>query len=191
MSTKTVILASGSPWRRRLLKKHGVVFKVVVSNFKERKTHETPRMVAIHNACGKAESVLKKHPHATVIGIDTVGVLRGKVFGKPKNRAHARRMLLSISGTVHRVISGMCVLDGQSGVRIVTAVTTKVHFKKLDEQELERYLDSGQWKGKAGAYAIQGRAKGFVKKIDGDLSNVVGIPIPQLLSILKKLHIVK
>lgn len=188
MSTKTVILASGSPWRRRLLKKHGVIFKVVVSNFKERKAHETPRMVAVHNACGKAEAVLKKYPHAVVIGIDTVGVLRGKVFGKAKDREHARRMLLSLSGTVHRVISGMCVIDGESGARVVTAVTTKVHFKKLHEEELERYLDSGQWKGKAGSYAIQGRAKGFVKKIDGDLSNVVGIPIPQLLFILEKLR---
>lgn len=184
---RTIILASSSPWRRRLLKKHGIACKVKVSRFEEHTHHRNPRTLVIHNAFGKALSVAKHFPNAIVIGVDTVGVLKGRILGKPKNRTAACTMLSALSGSTHRVISGLCVMDMKSGKKITTAVTTKITFRKITPEELEKYLDSGHWKGKAGSYAIQGRAKGFVAKIDGDITNVVGLPISTLKKILKKL----
>jgi len=183
-----LILASGSLWRRRLLKKHGIPCKVLLSRFEEHIHHQNPRTLVVHNASGKAVSVARHFKNAIVIGVDTVGVLSGRILGKPKNRQVARRMLRALSGTTHRVISGLCVIDTRTGKKITTAVTTKITFRKILPDELEKYLDSGHWKGKAGSYAIQGRAKGFVAKIDGDITNVVGLPIPTLKKILRKLH---
>lgn len=205
-----------------MLKKHGIPCKVHISNFKEVKRHEKPEMLAIHNACGKAEAVAEFYgwrrnnvcrdgrladagcgrnkgrnenmnpknayrENAIIIGVDTIGVLKGKVIGKPKDRAHARRMIKTLAGTTHRVISGLCVVDIASRKKIKTKEVTKVTFRKISEAELEKYLDSNHWKGKAGAYAIQGRAKGFVSKIEGDFTNVVGLPIERLKIILKKI----
>lgn len=142
----------------------------------------------MHNACGKAKAVARLYKNAVVIGVDTIGVYRGKFLGKPANRGQAREMLKLLSGNTHRVISGLCLIDALTGRKIMTAVTTKVTFRKIGNRELEKYLDSGHWKGKAGSYAIQGRAKGFVKKIEGDVTNVVGLPILTLKKILQKLH---
>lgn len=188
MSNTQIILASGSPWRKRLLKKHGISCKVHVSRFQEKIHHKNPRILVLHNACGKADTVARHYKNAVVIGVDTIGVYRGKILGKPANRKQARAMLQFLSGATHRVISGVCVIDTATGKKIMTAVTTKITFRKIGEVELEKFLDSGHWKGKAGSYAIQGRAKGFVKKIDGDVTNVVGLPVFVLKKILRKLH---
>lgn len=182
-----IILASVSPWRKRLLQRHGIKCAVHVSNFEEKKTHRSGRNLVIHNACGKANAVAKHYKNAVVIGVDTLGFYLGAIIGKPKNRLHAKRMLAMLSGKTHRVISGMCVIDTSTGKKYQTAVTTKVTFRRILPDELERYLDSGQWKGKAGAYAVQARAKGFVKKMEGDVTNVVGLPITALKKILGKI----
>jgi septum formation protein len=184
---RKIILASASLWRRRLLKKHGIPCKVHISNFKEIKRHEKPELLVVHNACGKAEAVARHYKNAIVIGVDTIGVLKGKVIGKPKDREHAKRMIKTLAGTTHRVISGLCIIDTLSGKKIKTKAVTKVTFRKVSEAELEKYLDSNHWKGKAGAYAIQGRAKGFVAKIEGDFTNVVGIPVEILKKMLKRI----
>lgn len=203
---KQIILASASRWRRRLLKKHGINCRVRVSDFEEIKKHISPRLLAIHNACGKAEAVARHYgwrcddkrcnkmpgknagiKNLIVIGVDTIGVLRGKILGKPCDRAHAKAMIQALSGTTHSVISGLCVIDVANRKRIKTVVVTKVTFRKVSEKELEKYLDSNHWKGKAGAYAIQGRAKGFIAKIEGDFTNVVGLPVECLRKILKKI----
>lgn len=182
-----IILASGSKWRRRLLQRHDIKCKIHVSDFEEKKIHTSPRNLVIHNACGKANSVAKHYKNAVVIGVDTLGFYRSKIIGKPKNRTAAKRMLAMLSGKTHRVISGMCIIDTSTGKKYQTAVTTKVTFRRILPDELERYLDSGQWKGKAGAYAVQARAKGFVKKMEGDVTNVVGLPITALKKILGKI----
>lgn len=179
-----IILASKSPWRRRLMKKHGIECKIHASGFKEKKKHSSPRMLAIHNACGKACVAVKHHADAFVIGVDTIVVLGGRIIGKPRGREHARRMLLSLSGTTHKVISGLCVINSRTGKKRAAAVETKVTFRKIGAEELEKYLNSGQWQGKAGSYAIQARAKGFVEKIQGDKTNVVGLPMKTLKKIL-------
>lgn len=185
MSNIQIILASGSRWRRRLLKKHGILCKVHVSRFEEKIHHQNPRVLVLHNACGKAFAVAKHYKNAVVIGVDTIGVFKGKILGKPKNRQAAKKMLASLSGNTHRVVSGLCVVHTGTGKKITTAVTTKISFRKIPPEALEKYLDNGQWKGKAGSYAIQGRAKGFVKKIEGDVTNVVGLPVFALKKILQ------
>lgn len=190
-----IILASGSPWRRRLLKRHGIKVAVQVSNFEEKRRHRDPKKLVLHNACGKAEAVAKHYKNAVIIGVDTIGVYRNKILLKPIDRADAKRILLFLSGKTHRVITGLCVIGltrkpthtSTQKKKYATTVETRVTFRKISASELERYLDSGHWKGKAGAYAIQGRAKGFVKKIEGDVTNVVGLPMKKLKNILRKL----
>lgn len=186
---QSIILASRSPWRKRLLKKNGIACRIHISKFKEVLRHVSPRHLVLHNARGKALDVAQhyKNKNAVIIGVDTVGVLNGKILGKPKDRAHAKRMIKMLAGTTHKVISGLCVIDAENSKQICAAEITKITFRKVSEMELEKYLDSNHWKGKAGSYAIQGRAKGFVEKIDGDITNVIGIPIEKVKRILEKI----
>lgn len=183
-----IILASASPWRKRLLKKRGVVVKVRPSSFKELTNHKNPRHLVLYNARGKAREVAvhyKSSPYAIIIGVDTIGVHGTKILGKPKNRAHAGRMLRTLFCTMHRVISGVHIINTKTGAEKYFTDTTKVTFREVTAAELSRYLASNHWKGKAGSYAIQGRAKGFVEKIDGDITNVIGIPVEKVKSVLK------
>lgn len=173
----------------RLLKRHGIIYKVHVSNFEEKIKHSIPKQLVIHNACGKAYSVAKHYQNAIVIGVDTLGFYKNKIIGKPKNRADAKRMLRMLSGKTHRVISGLCMINTKTGKKFTASVTTKVTFRTIELEELKHYLDSNQWKGKAGAYAIQGRAKSFVEKIDGDITNVIGVPMVVLRRLLEKIQI--
>ncbi|MBI4994099.1 septum formation protein Maf [Candidatus Peregrinibacteria bacterium] len=171
-----------------MLKKHGIKCRIHVSKFKEILKHSSPRHLVLHNAEGKALDVARhyENKNAIIIGVDTVGVLDGKILGKPLDRAHAKRMIKMLSGTTHKVISGLCVVDVKSRRKICSAETTKVTFRKVSDAELEKYLDSNHWKGKAGSYAIQGRAKGFVERIDGDITNVIGIPTEKVKKMLTK-----
>lgn len=177
-----VILASQSPWRKKLLARHGIFCKIQASGFCEIKSHSRPIELVRRNAIGKALAVAKHVKNATIIGVDTIGVLKGEILGKPRNREGARRMLKKLFGNTHRVITGLCVMNLYK--KFTAVVTTRVTFRKATSQELENYLDSGEWKGKAGSYAIQGRAKKFVQKIEGDVTNVVGVPIKRLKQLL-------
>lgn len=181
---KQIILASKSPWRKRLMARHGIKCRIHGSSFNELKSHKNPRTLVLWNARGKAMEVARHYQNAVIIGVDTVGVLEGKILGKPRNRAHAASMLWSLRGKRHRVVTGLCIVDTRSGKIKSAAETTWITFRKFSDDELERYLDSGQWKGKAGSYAIQGRAKSFVEKIAGDITNVVGLPMKLLKRIL-------
>lgn len=181
-----IILASASPWRKRLLARHGIPCRIHVSAFKETKRHQTPRHLVLENAVGKALYVARHYSSGIVIGVDTVGVLGKKILGKPRDRKDAERMLRSLRGRQHYVISGLAVLDAASGRLWKRACKTIIVFRKFSDAELSAYLDSNHWKGKAGSYAIQGRAKGFVEKIIGDVTNVVGLPVPILKDMLKK-----
>lgn len=183
-----IILASGSLWRKRLLKRNGISLKVHVSDFEEKIVHKSPRELALFNARGKAKSVAAHYSKGIIIGVDTIGVLGRSILLKPRDRADAARMIRALSGRRHRVISGLCVIDVKTGKRIEKAVTTYITFRPVSDEELEKYLNSNHWKGKAGAYAIQGRAKGFVEKIEGDITNVIGLPLPTLKEILKSMQ---
>jgi septum formation protein len=171
-----LILASGSPRRAELLTSAGFQFEVVVADIDEQLLpDERPAAYVGRLAHEKAAAVASVRREAIVIGADTTVVVDGEIFGKPESRAEAKRMLLRLSGRTHEVVTGVavCVAD-----RHVSAVEwTRVSIAAFEDQELEWYLDSGEWSDKAGGYAIQGLASRFVVRIDGSYSNVVGLPV--------------
>ena len=144
-----------------------------------------PGKIALHNACGKARDVARKFKNALVIGVDTIGSLRGEVFGKPRNEADAKRILRKLSGTTHDVISAICIIDTKTGKEMTAVEKTKVTFVKMSKDEINRYVSSGEQMDKAAAFAIQGLGAFFIKKINGDYFNVVGLPIFKLGRMLK------
>lgn len=183
-----IILASSSIWRRRLLKKHGITVRVHVSKFEEMKRHENPRVLVLNNARGKARCVAAYYKRGIIIGVDTVGVYKNKILGKPSGHEAARKMLKMLFGHTHQIMTGLCLINTQNGKELTAVVTTKMTFRKVTESELAQYLDGGEWKGKAGSYAIQGRAKKFIEKIEGELTNVVGVPVHRLKEMLAKVQ---
>lgn len=142
-----------------------------------------PHEVAVENAYRKASAVARRGSDLPVLGADTVVALGGAIHGKPDDRAQARATLEALSGRRHAVIGGLCLIPPQGQPR-TAAATTAVLFRALDERMLEWYLDSGEWRQRAGAYAIQGRGAALVKAIDGDYLNVVGLPLALLLELM-------
>ena len=173
-----IILASGSPRRRELLKKLCENFSVETSDAKEIQNSLPPKELAIQNAKLKAEAVAKKHSTDTVIGADTIVVLDGKIFGKPEGERGAIEMLGRLANKKHEVITGLAVLNG--GKIFTAAEVTEVFFGEMSEEEIREYVSSGEPLDKSGSYALQGGAAKFIKKINGDWSNVVGLPIYRL-----------
>jgi septum formation protein len=169
-----ITLASRSPQRRAILTQLGVEFEVVEPDAEEL-TEGDPASVVVENALRKARSVSGDR----VLGVDTDVVLDGRVFGKPADGDAAREQLLLLSARVHEVWSGIALREGG---RESTAVSvTRVRFRELDPPLLEWYVRSGEWEGRAGGYAIQGRGAALVESIEGDFWNVVGLPVPELL----------
>jgi septum formation protein len=179
-----VTLASGSPQRREILRKLGIEFEVVVPGVEELSDGD-PEHLVIQNARLKAEAAAGEG--RLVIACDTDVVLDGGVLGKPADEAEARSYLDRMSGRPHQVLSGLVVLeDGEerSGLDRTTVV-----FKQLSEAEKERYVRFGEWRGRSGGYAIQTLGSTLVERLEGSVSNVVGLPVgllaelaPQLLS---------
>lgn len=191
MKHDELILASASPRRRELLAEAGYAFKVLSSPVEEPTRCPAGIPLAMWPVClayAKAKAVQRHHRlnHATIIGADTIVILGHQILGKPKNRAHARRMLSALSGKKHEVITGLALLRGDEE-RVLKAVSI-CRMKKLSERELKAYLDSGLWKGKAGAYGIQDEDP-FVSLISGEWSNVVGLPVALLKRELAKLGV--
>jgi septum formation protein len=140
--------------------------------------------VTVENALRKARSV-GAQPGETVLGCDTVVSLDGEIYGKPSDEGHARRTLSRLSGRTHEVVSGLALLnDGEE--RTVTA-RTEVSFRPLDGPMLDWYIDLGEWRERAGGYAIQGAGAALVRSVDGDYENVVGLPLTALLDICPEL----
>jgi septum formation protein len=138
--------------------------------------------LALENAYRKARVVADRHPEATVLGVDTIVVLGRRIYGKPADRAQAEATLRALAGTEHAVISGVCVIEDR--VARTAAARTGVRFRPLDEPLLDAYLDSEEWRERAGGYAIQGRGAALVAEIHGDYFNVVGLPVPTLIDLL-------
>lgn len=179
-----LILASQSPQRRAILEQLGVGFEIVVPDVEELESGP-PHELAIENAYRKAASVAAERSGEVVLGVDTIVALGARVYGKPVDRNDAAGTLRALAGRTHAVISGVCVI-GPGGVR-TAAATTAVRFRELGESELDWYLDSEEWRGRAGGYAIQGRGAALVAGIEGDYLNVVGLPVPTLLELLPRL----
>lgn len=188
--SKDIVLASASPRRREMLSRIGIPFQVVPSNADETVlSGESEEEHVIRLSRDKALEVARR-PGQTgrwFIGSDTVVVNCQKILGKPASNSEAREMLESLSGRSHRVISGYAVYDRTTDRTICNAVTTRVYFKELTSQEIEGYIATGEPSDKAGAYAIQGIGSFMIPKIEGSYTNVVGMPLCEVIAALEEL----
>ncbi len=183
---KKLILASGSPRRKEFLDKAGLTFEIITSDYVEDMTLSLPPTELVKFLShGKALPVAKDHPEATVLSADTIVVCNGAILGKPHTEENARKMLRHLSGTEHSVFTGFTVIHIEDNKSHLQAVETKILFKELSDEEIDEYIATGDPLDKAGAYAIQKVGDKFVEKIDGSFSNVVGLPIEEVLAVLR------
>jgi septum formation protein len=178
-----LLLASTSPQRRAILEQLAIPFDVVAPDYVE---HDAPGADAValvrEHARGKARSVAAQAGGRPVLGVDTAVSLGGRIYGKPATAADAEAMLEELAGKTHVVVSGLCLVT--PGWELVEHDSTRVTFRTLTARELAHNLAWGEWEGRAGGYAIQGRGASLVKQIDGDYLNVVGLPAALLVRIL-------
>ncbi len=191
-----IILASGSPRRREILEKQGVVFRVITSDKEEKITktdpEETVRELAEMKASDVYERIEKEETEDfLVIGSDTVVACDGKILGKPGDRDRACEMIRMISGREHFVYTGVCLRGKKDGkeFKTVFAEKTAVFVSDLTDEEIKAYVDTGEPMDKAGAYAVQGLFAPYVERIEGDYYNIVGFPLSGVVRELKKYKI--
>ena len=180
-----LVLASRSPQRKTLLRQLGVPFRIVVSEHEEGLHDGDPVHTVERNARGKAEEVLARvrlRAGELVLGVDTVVVIDGRVLGKASGEEEATQYLLLLAGRRHEVFSGLHLCSRERGV--TTHTVTGVTFRPLDVGDIARYAACGEWRERAGAYAIQGAGSALVAAVDGDYFNVVGLPVPALVEAL-------
>jgi septum formation protein len=186
MNLPPLILASASPRRAELLREIVVRFQVMPAHAEElQPEHLSPVESAMLNAYRKARLMAKKFPDFLVLGADTEVCLGHRVFGKPKDRPHAERMLAQLQGSEHQVITGVCLVHLRAHRQRTFADTTRVTFKSLGTDEIRFYLDKINPLDKAGAYAIQEHGEMIVEKVEGSHSNVIGLPVERLREELK------
>jgi septum formation protein len=183
--TKKIVLASASPRRRELLKKLIRSFTIVPSSVDEAKiTAHSPEAFVIKAALAKAGDVALKKQNTIVIGADTIVVLGKKILGKPKNKKEAINTLKKLVGKTHQVMTGLAIVETETGQKSTGLEITKVTMKKVSDQEIKAYVDSGRPLDKAGSYGIQEIEETFIAKVDGDYENVVGLPLQLLKRLL-------
>ena len=183
--TQTLVLASASPRRLELLRQIGLTPDVVepADIDESPRPRELPTQLALRLARDKASAVAARHPGAWVLGADTVVACGRRILAKAGDAGEARRFLTLLSGRRHRVHGGVSIVD-PNGVRRARRITTTVSIKRLTAGEIDRYIASDEWRGKAGGYAIQGLAGAFVTSVNGSYFNVVGLPLYETLSLL-------
>jgi septum formation protein len=184
---KDIILASASPRRKALLEQIGLKFKVDTriredNEFAGQEPHQLARDISLK----KAESAADRYPDAIIIAADTFGVIDGNIIGKPHSENEARKILSRLSGRAHTVITGFTVLDTATRKSVSQSVDTTVYMKPITEKEIEAYVKTGEPLDKAGAYAIQGLGAVLVERIEGDYSNVMGLPLFSLVKVLRE-----
>jgi septum formation protein len=184
-----LILASQSPDRLQLLRIAGYEVVAIPADIPEPDLAAFAELEAglMHIAMLKARAARSKGAVGLILGADTVGVFAGQVFGKPARRTDARRMLTAISGTVHQVFTGWCLLRTRDQLHVTGVECTKVTMRDWSADEVEAYLDSGAWIGKSGAYGLQFPHDPFVTNVTGSTSNVIGIPLERLAEVLNEM----
>jgi septum formation protein len=193
-SPPSLILASASPQRRAILEQLGVAFTVRPADVVEFKEGD-PALVAVENALRKARAVHARvisvdaagveAPGAPVLGVDTLVALDSRIYGKPADERHARETLRALSGATHQVLSGVALLN--EGEERTALASTEVVFRSLDERLIDWYVATGEWRERAGGYAIQGAGAALVREVRGDYENVVGLPVATLLDLCPRL----
>lgn len=187
-----LILASASPRRKLLLEQAGYVFEVVPPQVDESHIDVSGldcRQAAERLALAKAREVAASHPHRPVLAADTVVDADGQLIGKPADAVEAEAILRRLFGKPHKVITAVALVWKSQGIEKVESQITWVYPKMLTEEQIAAYIAGGSWKGKAGAYGIQETNDAFVERIDGSFTNVVGLPMEQVESILKRVGI--
>ena len=178
-----LLLASTSPQRRVTLDQLGIPYEVLAPTYVE---EDPPKANAVRlvreHARGKARSVAAQAGDRPVLGVDTAVSLGGRIFGKPANATEAEQMLEELAGETHVVVSGLCLIT--PAWELVEHDSTRVTFRELTPREIAHHLTHGEWEGRAGGYAIQGRGAALVEEIEGDYLNVVGLPAALLVRIL-------
>lgn len=178
MKNSPLILASTSPRRSFYLRQLGVSFRKAAPDVDERPLRgEAPRAFVRRMALEKARDVSERRPRDWVLAADTVVILNKHILGKPKDEAHARRMLRRLSGRTHQVVSGMALVSQSAGRELSRVSATRVRLREIGPAEIRWYVQTGEPADKAGAYAIQGKGGIFVKSITGSPSNVAGFPV--------------
>ena len=183
-----IVLASRSPQRLALLEGIGLEVEVIESGVEER-TDGDPLELVEANALEKARTVAAR-PEASdaiVAGGDTEVVLEGTVLGQPQDAEDARRMLSALSGREHEVLGGLCLVFPEEGEPRLGVEASRVRFRSLDEALIDAYVEGGEWRGRAGGYAIQGAGSCLVERVEGDLSNVIGLPLSLLARLAPEL----
>ncbi len=179
-----LVLASASPRRQELLRAAGISFEVQPAHIPEEPlSSESAKDCAERLAREKAQEVARQRPQDAVLGADTVVVIDNQILGKPTDAADAARMLRMLSGRQHQVITGVSLVVG--GQWAVASAVTRVTFSEISEKEIADYVATGEPMDKAGAYAIQGIASRWIPRIEGDYSNVVGLPVALVWRMLK------
>ncbi len=185
-----IVLASTSPRRQEILKNLGIPFRVMTPDYDEPEVPGLqPESLAELHAMKKLESVMRAQVDINapwILGADTLIALEGKIYGKPGDRDDAKRMLRGFSGKKHSVITAISLFDGKINFISSRTSVSSVTFMSLDDGQIERYLDTGEWQGVAGGYRIQGLASCFVERIEGSWSGIVGLPIHELYAILRE-----
>ena len=179
-----LILASSSPRRKSLLEQISIPFRSITSDVTEDCRIDDPEPASIFLAEKKAIKGRTISGESWVLGADTMVAIDGRILGKPKNEEDARQMLSLLSGKEHRVITGFCIINPAFEVVHSEAISTLVRIKKLNRDEIENYIDTGEPFGKAGSYAIQGIGSFMVETISGSYTNVVGLPVCALIKAL-------
>lgn len=183
-----IILASGSPRRREILKRD-FDFEIISPKIKEDKDHyEDGESLVMALAYEKAYQVAKDYKNSLVIGADTLVMRGSQPLGKPKNRKDAYNMLKSLSNIKHRVITGFALINIDKKIKYVDFESSYVYFKDLKEKDIIAYLDTGEYKDKAGSYGIQGYGSNLVLKYEGDFDNIVGLPYKRIKEYIEKIN---
>lgn len=191
LTDRPVVLASASPRRLMLLRQVGIEPQVIPAEIEEisPRPEMSPQELVAKNSDIKALAVANTlgRRDAWIIGSDTVVAVEDEILGKPKDPMEACRMLRKLSGRWHQVLSGLCVMDAQNGRRACGCSITKVHFMQLSDEDILAYVKTGEPRDKAGSYGMQGMAGLFVDKIEGDYSTVVGMSLPMLRLMMRRL----
>ncbi len=192
INNEPIVLASQSPRRKELLAQAGIEFKIKVSDIDESTVaHAVPEKYVQHLAVLKAKDVGKSYPDTWTIGADTIVTYNKKILGKPKTKNDAIYMLKQLSDRAHYVYTGFCLYHHSQNKMFQKSVLTTVIFKPLTEREINWYVDTNEPFDKAGGYGIQGMGAFMVKKIKGSYTNVVGLPVCEVIQALNKINLIK
>jgi septum formation protein len=187
---KRIILASTSSRRKELLSKTGLAFEVVPCKYEEDMTLPmTPHDLAMFLSRGKAESIVSDFPNSIIISGDTFLAFEDKVLGKPHTPERAYEMLKMLSGNMHYVITGFTIIDTDTNQSISKSVESKVYFKEMTDEEIHEYIATGEPLEKAGGYAIQLIGSKFIDRTEGDMDNIIGLPVVGVVEELKSFGI--